>query len=187
MPRDANGNYTLPSGNPVVSGTPISSSVQNSTTSDIATALTDSLSRSGLGGMLAPLPFADGSTANPSITFTNELTTGIYRPGAGQWAVTILGARVLGVAADGVYSEQPYYEWNATLAAYVSLLNAGDDYTINGNWDFTLPLTLNGAKENGHGPYLYHDDAALVGGAVYVSTADPVPANGADGDIWFKV
>jgi hypothetical protein len=48
MPRDGSGNYSLPSGNPVVTNTVISSSGwANPTLSDIATAITQSLSRDG--------------------------------------------------------------------------------------------------------------------------------------------
>lgn len=185
MPRDANGNYTLPAGNPVVSGTPISSSVQNNTTSDIATSLTDSLSRTGKGGMLAPLSFGDGSAANPSVTFTSELTTGIYRPGNGEWGVTILGVRTFGVAADGVYSEKPYYEWSGS--AFVPLLNAADDYTITGSWDFSSLLVANGIVENTRGRYTFHDDAALPSSAIFISDTAPTGAEGADGDIWYQL
>lgn len=48
MPRDGSGNYALPAGNPVVTGTVISSSGwANPTLADIAAALTQSLSRDG--------------------------------------------------------------------------------------------------------------------------------------------
>lgn len=50
MPRDASGNYTLPAGNPVVTATTISSSWANSTMSDIASALTDSISIATVSG-----------------------------------------------------------------------------------------------------------------------------------------
>src|SRR5215475_6931986 len=45
--RDGNGNYILPAGNPVVSGTPITSSWANTTMSDIGNALTGSIARDG--------------------------------------------------------------------------------------------------------------------------------------------
>jgi hypothetical protein len=45
--RDGNGNYNLPAGNPVQSGTTISSSWANGTLSDVASALTGSISRDG--------------------------------------------------------------------------------------------------------------------------------------------
>lgn len=185
MPRDPTGKYTLPAGNPVVSGSVISSTVQNSTMSDVASALSDSLSRSGLGGMLAPLPFADGSVGNPSITFTNEPTTGVYRPAAGQWGVAVLGAQVAYAAADGFYSRQPFRQWNG--ATYDLLVSAGGNYSITGNWSFSNLLTVNSIVQSAKGRYTYHDDPALTSGAIFVSTADPLPANGADGDIWYKV
>lgn len=82
MPRDATGGYTLPAGNPVVTGTLISSGWANPTMDDIKLALTDSLSRSGNGGMLAPFTVPDGSNINPSLSFVNEATSGLYRFGA---------------------------------------------------------------------------------------------------------
>lgn len=47
MPRDGNGTYTLPAGNPVVTGTTISSTVQNNTQNDVASALTASIANDG--------------------------------------------------------------------------------------------------------------------------------------------
>ena len=87
MPRDASGNYTLPAGNPVVTGTVITSSWANPTMSDIAQEITNSLSRDGQGGMLAPLQFADGTVNDPSVAFINEPTLGFYREGAGRFSI----------------------------------------------------------------------------------------------------
>lgn len=56
MPRNGSGTYTLPAGNPVVTGTTISSTVQNNTTSDIATALTNSIAKDGQTTPTANLP-----------------------------------------------------------------------------------------------------------------------------------
>jgi len=47
MSRNGTGTYTLPAGNPVVTGTTISSTWSNNTLSDIATALTGSLASDG--------------------------------------------------------------------------------------------------------------------------------------------
>ncbi|GAG30728.1 unnamed protein product, partial [marine sediment metagenome] len=79
MPRDSSGNYTLPAGNPVVSGTVITSNWANTTMSDVANALTDSLSRTGQGGMLAPMLFDDGAILTPGIAWALEPTMGFYR------------------------------------------------------------------------------------------------------------
>jgi hypothetical protein len=47
MPYNGSGTYSLPAGNPVVTGTAISSTTTNNTNSDIATALTNCMTRDG--------------------------------------------------------------------------------------------------------------------------------------------
>jgi hypothetical protein len=96
MSRAADGTYTLPVGsmNPAVTGTAISSTDFNALADDIEAALTDSLSRSGKGGMTAAMTFDAGSNAAPGITFTGDLDTGIYHPAANEVAVTVGGTQV---------------------------------------------------------------------------------------------
>lgn len=91
MPRDSNGTMTAPSGQPVVGGTPALATVFNLLVADLVAELTDSLSRSGKGGMLAPMEFADGSVGDPSLTFVNNPTCGLYRAGAGDIRLSHLG------------------------------------------------------------------------------------------------
>jgi len=56
MSRNGAGVYSLPAGNPVTTGTAISSTVQNNTTADIATALTASIAYDGQTTPIANLP-----------------------------------------------------------------------------------------------------------------------------------
>ncbi len=56
MPRDNNGNYSLPTGTLVNAGDTILVSQHNPAMQDIAASLTGSLARDGRGGMLADLP-----------------------------------------------------------------------------------------------------------------------------------
>ena len=91
VPRDALGVVTLPVGNPVVNGTAISADVHNQTVADLASMIEDSLSRSGKGGMDSPMQFADGTAANPAITFSSETTTGFFRS-AGLLGLAVVGA-----------------------------------------------------------------------------------------------
>jgi hypothetical protein len=102
MPRNASGTYSLPSGNPVVSGTLIEANWANTTLNDIANELTDSLSRSGEGGMLAPFRLADGLQASPGIAWLNEPSTGFYREGSGEMWGVVGGTQVLQYTAAGV-------------------------------------------------------------------------------------
>ena len=101
----SSGTYSLPSGNPVVTGTTISSSTTNTTNSDIATALSSCILKDGTQTITANLPMAShkltglsaGTTAgdsveyagSPSFTnlaYTGTLTgsTGILNIGSGQ-------------------------------------------------------------------------------------------------------
>ena len=101
----SSGTYSLPSGNPVVTGTTISSSTTNTTNSDIATALSTCVLKDGTQTITANLPMAShkltglsaGTTAgdsveyggSPSFTnlaYTGTLTgsTGVLNIGSGQ-------------------------------------------------------------------------------------------------------
>lgn len=104
MSRNASGTYSLPAGNPVVTGTAISSATHNNTMSDVGTEITDSLSRSGKGPMLAPLEATDGSAAAPSITFDSDTDTGLYRIGANNLGVALNGVKAvdIGTAATAI-------------------------------------------------------------------------------------
>jgi hypothetical protein len=94
MPRNPSGTYTLPVGNPVVSGTLIEASWANNTLSDLGNEVTDSLSRSGEGAMLAPLRITDGVQATPSLAFSNEPSSGLYRAGTNEWWSVAAGVQV---------------------------------------------------------------------------------------------
>lgn len=89
MPRTGTGIYNLPAGQPVVTGTTISSSTFNTLTADLATALTSSLASDGqtvptaniqLGGFKltnvgAGSATTDGATIGGTETLTNKTLT----------------------------------------------------------------------------------------------------------------
>lgn len=102
MPRDAGGNYTLPVGNPVVSGTIIESVWANTTMSDIAAALTNSLSRTGQGGMLVPFRNADGTVASPGVSWTNEPTSGWYRKALNEFWYSVGNEDIFQITKLGI-------------------------------------------------------------------------------------
>lgn len=87
--RNAGGSYTLPAGNPVITGTTIQSTWANNTLNDVATEMTNSLDRQGRGAMLAPLKLVSGTAANPGAAFSAEPSSGPYRNAAGdiRWSV----------------------------------------------------------------------------------------------------
>lgn len=90
MSRSGAGTYTLPAAyNPVVTLTTIQSAWANTTLSDIAAELTDSLSRSGKGGMSAALKLAEGTKALPALTWNTETNSGFWRYGTRQFSFGI--------------------------------------------------------------------------------------------------
>ena len=79
MARNGSGTYNLPAGNPVVTGTTISSTWANSTLSDIAAALTGSIAKDGQTTPSANLPMGGFIHTNVgTATLTNQY------PSAGQ-------------------------------------------------------------------------------------------------------
>jgi hypothetical protein len=146
MPRNANGTYTLPSGNPVVGGTYITTTWANPTMEDLAAALTDSLSRSGAGGMQVPFKNLDGNITTPGITWTNEQNTGFYRAASQDMRASVGGVDRMRWTAAGVQT------WNGTVwsslltqaaldAALLNYANLNEAENILGAWVFNAGLT----------------------------------------------
>lgn len=77
MPRNAQGIYSLPAGNPVVPGTLIESTWANPTMSDIAAALTGSLPRNGSAPMQGPLILAGDATQQLAAVPLQQLNSAI--------------------------------------------------------------------------------------------------------------
>ena len=192
MPRDASGNYTTPAGQPVVSATVISSTVFNNLVNDLKTEMTDSLSRSGKGGMLVPLPFADGTVGAPGISFTNETSSGLYRIGASDVGLSIGGTLKVEFLASflKLYSmalQQASTNTALTLRGNVAAADAGTDVVLdtlatrsagalvsfknNGTekvkWDYTGEPTLQGGFACGFAAT--SGDTSLTPAGTYVS------------------
>lgn len=100
--RNASGTHTLPLSNPVVAGTKITAAWANALTADLSAEITDSLSRSGKGGMTAALRGVDGSAAAPALSFTGETSSGWYRQAAGNVRLAVTGTDSLQCTASGV-------------------------------------------------------------------------------------
>jgi hypothetical protein len=94
MARNASGIYSLPFAQ-VIGGNPIQATWANGTLADLATEVTDSLNRSGKGGMLSPLALADGVVGAPGLTFTADPDSGLYLTAAGDPRFSVDGAEVL--------------------------------------------------------------------------------------------
>lgn len=113
--RDTQGNYSLYTpGNPVVSGTTISSTWANNTLGDIKSEITNSLDRSGRGGMWAPLRVTNENKDHPSYSWTAETNSGWYRAGTNDFRFSVAGTDRLqissaGISVPGVSTAGPVY------------------------------------------------------------------------------
>jgi hypothetical protein len=92
MSRNGSGTYTLPAGNPVVTGTSITSSWANTTLSDIAAGLTQSVAADGQTPMTGNLNMTNNTienvadaTAIGDAVSVNFLQTGSYTVDCGTF------------------------------------------------------------------------------------------------------
>lgn len=176
MPRNSNGDYSLPAGNPVVTGTTISSTWANTTLADIGNALTDSLSRSGDGSMLGPLLLDDGAIGAPALSWGNETTSGLYRAGAGDFRYSISGADRIQITSSGVRVSDGTQALPAL--SFVSDTDTGF-YRIGSN---NLGLSIGSSKVLDVGPSLYAWGTDL-NGLVSLSVLNTNTGGGAIGRI----
>ncbi|HEV2484222.1 MAG TPA: hypothetical protein VGT08_01715 [Terracidiphilus sp.] len=150
MPRNGSGTYTLPQA-AFVSGTTINSSAMNSDLSDIASALTQSLSADGQTPLTGALKFNSGTAAAPGITFASDSTTGIYLPSASN----------LGLAAGGtsiVTSSASATTWNLNTTFSGTLTSTGtlaatNNATVGGTLAVTGNSTFTGTINDPRGQY----------------------------------
>jgi hypothetical protein len=107
--------------------------------SDIYTILTDSLSRSGSGGMTTAFKVADGAVGTPAYSFTSEGASGLYRAGANDILLSVAGvdkcswtvAGFLAAAADiAVLDRAGTIGIGTTSGTTITLGRAGQVLTV---------------------------------------------------------
>ena len=156
--------FTAPGGPVVTTGTTISSAWANGSLAEIQTALTDSLSRSGLGAMSTPLGLVDGTVALPATKFSSASSTGIYYTAGPTFNVSASGTQALACTSTGcsvpgtlgvtgaltaktsVIVEDPGAGTNAVTVSAPSALAASYNVTLPAVLPAsTLPVTLTSA------------------------------------------
>lgn len=162
MPRDGSGVYSLPAGNPVVTLTTITSAWANTTMSDVATALTQSLATTGVTSMTGPLKVVDGVVGAPGLAWAAETTSGWYRISANSFGFSVGGNLSLSV--------------NSSRAWSIAAPTAGVALKIS-SFAGTSGLDIN--QNSGTAHLTFSRSAAVVG---YVGTGELV-AGAAAGDI----
>jgi len=106
--RNGSGTYTLPSGNPVVSNTTISSTWANNTLSDIATALTGSIAKDGQTTPTANLVMGGfrHTGVGDALALTQYLSANQAVNGTAQYLSTVAGGDT--ITASGTFTPSAY-------------------------------------------------------------------------------
>jgi hypothetical protein len=132
MPRDASGYYTLPSSNPVASGTVIESTWANETMDDIAAQLNNVVTRDGLLGPTGSFLFADGSVSAPGIAFSSQPATGIWRNTAsGSVNISVNGSGVFAVGATSTHfgtDRKITADWTTNFTKFETSISGGHTF-----------------------------------------------------------
>lgn len=132
MAFNGSGTYNLPAGNPVVTGTTISTSWANTTLSDIASALTNCVTRDGQSPATADLPMGSHKITN--------LATPSASGDALSWGKTANVSALTVATFDGLLKG---------TAGVVSAAIAGTDYVSASSTDTLTNKTLTNPTING--------------------------------------
>ena len=174
MSRNGSGTYTLPAGNPVVTGTTIASSWANNTMNDLAAALTDSVAADGQTPMTGDLDLnthkivnlVAGNVAGEAVeyaqliaAFTNTTITGnLTVTGNG----TFQGTGFV-LISKGTTAERPVSPVNGQIR-YNTTLNQFEGYT-NGAWG-----SLGGGATGGGSDQVFVENGVTVTTSYTLST-----------------
>lgn len=134
--RNSTGIYTLALGNPVQPGTTITTAWANSTLQDLASEMTNSLSRDGQGDMRAPLRVPDGTAPQPTFSFVNDPASGTYLAAASDVR--------LAVASVARQTWTPTLTTISTPASLSSTLAVTGNTTVGGTMGITGNTTVGG-------------------------------------------
>ncbi len=127
MAFNGSGTYNLPAGNPVVTGTTISSSTTNTTNSDIATALTNCITRDGQSTPSANLPMnakkltglAAGTSAGDSVRYEQVVLSASLGTNVATFLATPSSANLAAALTDKTGSGAAVFATSPTLVTPV--------------------------------------------------------------------
>jgi hypothetical protein len=148
MSRNGSGIYNLPAGNPVVTGTTITSAWANNTLTDIANTLTTSVASDGQTPMTGALNMTTnninnvGTLAASTVTITNPLA--IASGGTNSSATATAGGVTYGTGT--AYAFTAVGTSGQVLTSNGSSAPTWSAVTISANTTLTTPI-LTGAKE----------------------------------------
>lgn len=128
MPSDANGVYSLPAGYLAVAGEKITPSEHNPIFEDIATALSQRLSKNGNAPMTGPLQGYAGDATTPGLCFDGFENYGFFKSANGI-GVSVNGVQVAEFTTTGVLKSSRYIgeliPWSRAAAPALCVLPFG--------------------------------------------------------------
>jgi len=167
MSRNGSGTYTLPAGNPVVTGTTISSTWANNTLSDIATALTQSLAKDGQTTPTANIPMGSfkltglgaPTVAGDALAYGSPMgaisgTTGTF---SGNVQMASLNGSALAGLRNRVINGNFYNDQRNSGASQTITAAAALAYTVDRFYAYCTGANVTGQRVAGTAPnaYLY--------------------------------
>lgn len=139
MSRNGSGTYTLPAGNPVVTGTTISTTWANNTLTDIASALTDSVAADGQTAMTGNLDLNSNKIVN--------LANGVFATDAAAYGqvsplITTGTAILKGSGSGGISNAVAGTDYcAATSGSSVLKGSSGNTTAATAGTDYVAPAT----------------------------------------------
>lgn len=168
MPFNGSGTFSII--NTFVPNTTILSAAVNQNFSDIATGLSDCLTRDGQAGMTAVLKLINGTISAPSIAATSDTATGVYFPATGALGLV---SNALGLKLNS----QIYVASSATVAAGGTGYVIGDTITVTGGTAVSQPVfTVSGAAAG-----VVTAVTATYGGGIITKATNPVSQGSTSG------
>jgi len=126
--RNSSGTMSLYTpGNPVTTGSTISSSWANNTLNDIASEVTNSLDRNGRGAMLAQLQSYSGSVSAPGLSFASDSSSGLYRAGSHDLRMSVNGADTAKWTTSGSFTLNGLTATNSGSGAAITATGGSSD------------------------------------------------------------
>lgn len=154
MSRNGSGVYSLPAGNPVVTGTVISTSWANNTMNDLASAMTDSVAADGQTPMTGPLNLnsnkivnlANATLTGDAVNYGQFSTPTFSGPVVCSSTLTVTGATALSstltvggntaVTGNGSFTGDGSFGGNGTFTGNGTF---GGNLAVNGTGQVRLP------------------------------------------------
>jgi hypothetical protein len=162
MSRNGSGTYNLPAGNPVSSGSVISSAWANSTLSDIATALTGSVAADGQTTIVANLNMGGNKLTN--------LGTGTLGTDAANLTQVTSSVAITGGNIDGT----PIGQTTAADGSFTAL-SASGDVTFSSTGSMKVPAGTTAQRNNNLlGSFRFNTTFARFEGCIAVTAGETI-------------